>query len=74
MLHTSTFVSCIYLFYVAFIKCLAVTGIFQSHIQYLLVLATPVDIVLLGASFTHTNAGITLFLMLVCRWLNVEGS
>ncbi|KAL4235731.1 hypothetical protein ACF0H5_004123 [Mactra antiquata] len=32
------------------------TGIFQPHIQYLLVLATPVDIVLLGASFTHTNS------------------
>ncbi|XP_060598940.1 nuclear pore complex protein Nup155-like, partial [Ruditapes philippinarum] len=31
-------------------------GIFQPHIQYLLVLATPIDIVLLGASFTHTNA------------------
>ncbi|XP_052257804.1 nuclear pore complex protein Nup155-like [Dreissena polymorpha] len=31
-------------------------GIFQSHIQYLLVLATPVDIVLLGVSFSNTNA------------------
>ncbi|XP_052776486.1 nuclear pore complex protein Nup155-like isoform X2 [Mya arenaria] len=31
-------------------------GIFQSHIQFLLVLATPVDIVLLGVSFSHTNS------------------
>ena len=27
-------------------------GIFQEHIQFLLVLATPVDIVILGISFT----------------------
>ncbi|KAK3089178.1 hypothetical protein FSP39_001520 [Pinctada imbricata] len=33
-------------------------GIFQPHIQYLLCLATPVDIVLLGVSFTHPYDGV----------------
>ncbi|XP_041111016.1 nuclear pore complex protein Nup155-like [Polyodon spathula] len=32
-------------------------GIFQPHIQYLLVLATPVDIVILGLSFPGSQAG-----------------
>ncbi|KAM4708363.1 nuclear pore complex protein Nup155 [Discoglossus pictus] len=32
-------------------------GIFQPHIRYLLVLATPVDIVILGLSFTNLQAG-----------------
>ncbi|KAM8961578.1 nuclear pore complex protein Nup155 [Pelodytes ibericus] len=32
-------------------------GIFQPHINYLLVLATPVDIVILGVSFTSQQAG-----------------
>ncbi|XP_063310057.1 nuclear pore complex protein Nup155 [Pelobates fuscus] len=33
------------------------SGIFQPHINYLLVLATPVDIVILGVSFTGLQAG-----------------
>ncbi|XP_039606595.1 nuclear pore complex protein Nup155 [Polypterus senegalus] len=32
-------------------------GIFQPHIQYLLVMATPVDIVILGVSFSGSHAG-----------------
>ncbi|XP_066568276.1 nuclear pore complex protein Nup155 isoform X2 [Amia ocellicauda] len=32
-------------------------GIFQPHIQFLLVLATPVDIVILGLSFPGSQAG-----------------
>ncbi|XP_015195862.1 nuclear pore complex protein Nup155 [Lepisosteus oculatus] len=32
-------------------------GIFQPHIQYLLVLATPVDVVILGLSFPGSQAG-----------------
>lgn len=32
-------------------------GIFQPHIRYLLVLATPVDVVILGVSFASLQAG-----------------
>ncbi|KAM3938778.1 nuclear pore complex protein Nup155 isoform 1-T1 [Leptodactylus fuscus] len=32
-------------------------GIFQPHIRYLLVLATPVDVVILGVSFTNLQTG-----------------
>lgn len=40
-------------------------GIFQPHIQYLLCLATPVDIVLLGVSFSRPYDGkIPFFLFL----------
>lgn len=39
-------------------------GIFQPHIQYLLCLATPVDIVLLGVSFSRPYDG-----MLTCFFL-----
>ena len=41
-----------------------ISGIFQPHIQYLLCLATPVDIVLLGASFTSNEAGMLVTLIL----------
>lgn len=34
-----------------------VQGIFQPHIQHLLCLATPVDIVLLGVSFSKFHDG-----------------
>ncbi|TRY66457.1 hypothetical protein DNTS_035000 [Danionella cerebrum] len=33
-------------------------GIFQSHIHYLLVLATPVDVVILGLSFPKAQTGL----------------
>uniref|UniRef100_A0A452GM48 Nuclear pore complex protein Nup155 n=1 Tax=Gopherus agassizii TaxID=38772 RepID=A0A452GM48_9SAUR len=33
------------------------TGIFQPHVRYLLVLATPVDIVILGLSYANLQAG-----------------
>ncbi|MGH0126184.1 UNVERIFIED_CONTAM: hypothetical protein FKN15_005580 [Acipenser sinensis] len=43
-------------------------GIFQPHIQYLLVLATPVDIVILGLSFPGSQAGRLdlVFLVILC--------
>ncbi|XP_041042883.1 nuclear pore complex protein Nup155 isoform X1 [Carcharodon carcharias] len=34
------------------------TGIFQPHIRQLLVLTTPVDIVILGVSFTNSQTGL----------------
>lgn len=47
------------------IKFQLLLGIFQPHIQYLLCLATPVDIVLLGVSFSRPYDGmITCFLFL----------
>ncbi|OXB66694.1 hypothetical protein ASZ78_013085 [Callipepla squamata] len=36
-------------------------GIFQPHVRHLLVLATPVDIVILGLSCANTQAGSCLF-------------
>ena len=51
-------------------ECLVwLSGIFQPHIQYLLCLATPMDIVLLGVSFTRPYDG-KLFrkcMLLVCE-------
>lgn len=37
-------------------------GIFQPHIHFLLVLATPVDVVILGLSFPKAQTGECLFL------------
>lgn len=46
-------------------KMFVLLGIFQPHIQYLLCLATPVDIVLLGVSFSRPYDGmITCFIFL----------
>ena len=36
-------------------------GVFQPHIQYLLCLTTPVDVVLLGVSFNKPYEGRTVF-------------
>ena len=41
-------------------------GIFQEHIQFLLVLTTPVDIVILGVSFT---GDLCVYKWMVLSWL-----
>lgn len=45
-------------------KMFVLLGIFQPHIQYLLCLATPVDIVLLGVSFSRPYDGMIPFFFL----------
>lgn len=37
--------------------CVSFSGILQPHIHYLLVLATSVDVVILGLSFPKSQAG-----------------
>ncbi|XP_048449406.1 nuclear pore complex protein Nup155-like, partial [Rhincodon typus] len=41
-------------------------GIFQPHIQQLLVLTTPVDIVILGVSFTNSQTGLGILSDNIC--------
>ena len=40
---------------------LFITGIFQDHIKFLLCLATAVDVVLLGVSFSEASRGTILY-------------
>lgn len=49
------------------------TGILQPHIHYLLVLATSVDVVILGLSFPKGQTGELRIYLLMCLFLSNNG-